>query len=616
MSEHNKKSAVSDWRVYLRLLGTINGMWHLFLFSIFGFFLYSAAQVLVADWGQFVIDTLSGEPKPDSGIVSGIAIRFFGGDSIPPHALKNMIAVSVVILCIIRGIGFFLGTYCLAIVSTNIVHRLRCQVFDQILVAPAAYYDTSSTGNLLAKVTYHVTQVTGAATDAIKIIFREGFFVIGLFSYLLYNQWKLTLIFLLVIPVMALIISWTGKQFRRISRRIQNAIGDVNQVASEAIGGYKEVRLFGGKDYEQHRFFDTSSYNRKQTLKMSFLSALSTPVVQFVIWTALALLVWVALDMRSDTTAGQFAAYMAAAALLAKPIRQLTEVQSIIQKGLAASEDLFNFIDSPKEVDNGSHVTDRAKGKVEIRNLSFSYNEDAEGSHHVLSNINLTILPGQTMALVGLSGSGKSTLVGLIPRFYDHTVGEILLDGVEINDYRLDNLREQIAIVTQQVTLFNTSVFNNIAYGAMAGASADDVHRAAQAAHAMEFISLLPEGMATVVGEDGVMLSGGQRQRLAIARAILKDAPVLILDEATSALDNKAEYLIQEALHEVMQDRTSLVIAHRLSTIEKADVIVVLDQGKVVEQGTHDELLELGGSYSELHHRSFADESRDTATKS
>jgi subfamily B ATP-binding cassette protein MsbA len=291
-------------------------------------------------------------------------------------------------------------------------------------------------------------------------------------------------------------------------------------------------------------------------------------------------------------------------------------VQSIIQKGLAASEDLFNFIDSPKEVDNGSHVTDRAKGKVEIRNLSFSYSEDTEGIHDVLSNINLTILPGQTMALVGLSGSGKSTLVGLIPRFYDHTEGEILLDGVEINDYRLDNLREQIAIVTQQVTLFNTSVFNNIAYGAMASASADDVHRAAQAAHAMEFISLLPKGMATVVGEDGVMLSGGQRQRLAIARAILKDAPVLILDEATSALDNKAEYLIQEALHEVMQDRTSLVIAHRLSTIEKADVIVVLDQGKVVEQGTHDELLALGGSYSELHHRSFADESSDTATKS
>jgi subfamily B ATP-binding cassette protein MsbA len=596
------KNTSSDWSIYIRLLSNINGMWYLFFFSICGFFLYSMSQVLVADWGQFVIDTLSGEEKIDSGIVSGIAIRFFGGDKIPAHALNNMILVSIILLCIIRGAGFFMGTYFLAIVSNNIVHRLRCQVFDQILVAPAAYYDTSSTGNLLAKVTYHVSQVTGAATDAIKIIFREGFFAIGLFSYLLYNQWRLTLVFLVVVPVIALIITWAGKQFRRISRRIQNSVGDVNQVAGEAISGYKEVRLFGGKEYEQTRFYNTSAYNMKQSLKMAFLSAISTPVIQLVIWTALAILVWVALDMRTDTTAGQFAAYMAAAALLAKPVRQLTEVQSIIQKGLAASEDLFEFIDSPQEQDTGIKTTQRARGKVEFRNLSFGY---GEGDERVLRDINLTVEPGQTVAVVGLSGSGKSTLVGLIPRFYDHCEGQILLDDVEINDYQLDNLRQQIAIVTQSVTLFNNSVFNNIAYGGMSGAPADDVHRAAEAAHAMEFISLLPEGMATLVGEDGVMLSGGQRQRLAIARAILKDAPVLILDEATSSLDNKAEFLIQEALHGVMEDRTSLVIAHRLSTIEKADSIVVLDQGRVVEQGTHEDLLTLGGKYEALYRRNF-----------
>ena len=598
----------SDWYIYRRLLGNLTGLWHLFAFSIFGYFLYSSSQVLVADWSQFVIDTLSGEDHIGAGIVSGFILRFFGGDSPTEQWLYGMISVSILVLAVIRGTGYFIGNYYMAYVSYHVVHTLRCQVFDQILAVPSSYYDTSSTGNLLAKVTYHVNQVTGAATDAVKVIVREGFYVIGLLTYLLYKQWELTLIIFAVLPVIALVVTWVGKQFRRISRRIQDSVGDVTQVANEAIGGYKEVRLFGGRDYEQNRFHESSAYNLRQLMKMALLSAISSPFVQLLVWSALSVLVWVALNMRSDATAGEFVAYVGAAGMLAKPIRQLSAVMGVVQKGLAASEDLFNFIDSPREVDEGSYVTEQAHGRLEFRGLSFSYNDDGE---HVLEDINLIVEPGQTVALVGLSGAGKSTLVGLIPRFYDYSEGQLLLDGVAVQDYKLDNLRQQIAIVTQQVTLFNDTIYNNIAYGGMGNASPEDVHRAADAAHALEFISALPGGMSTVVGENGVMLSGGQRQRLAIARAILKDAPVLILDEATSALDNKVEYLIQEALQSVIEERTSLVIAHRLSTIENADVILVMDQGRIIERGTHTELLTLGEVYAHLYERNFADSDDD-----
>jgi subfamily B ATP-binding cassette protein MsbA len=386
-------------------------------------------------------------------------------------------------------------------------------------------------------------------------------------------------------------------------------VGDVTQVANEAIGGYKEVRLFGGREYESTRFEASSEYNLRQNLKMAFYSAVSSPVIQLLVWSALAVLVWVALNMNSDSTAGEFVAYVGAAGMLAKPIRQLSEVLGIVQKGLAACEDLYEFIDSPAEPDQGTFLTQRARGKIEFRNVNFAY---AGSAQNVLSDISFTVEPGQTVALVGLSGSGKSTLVSLIARFYEHDSGQLLLDDVDVKDYKLAELRQQIAIVTQQVTLFNDTVFNNIAYGGLSDANAEDVNRAAAAANAAEFIAALPKGMETMVGEDGVMLSGGQRQRLAIARAILKDAPVLILDEATSALDNKAEFYIQEALQSVMEDRTNLVIAHRLSTIENADLILVMDRGRIIERGNHSELLALNQQYAALHARNF--EPGDTAT--
>lgn len=597
-----KDKTPSDWSIYRRLLSNLDGLWSLFALSILGYFLYSSSQVLVADWSQFVIDTLSGEKRVDAGIVSGFILRVFGGDEPSQRRLHAMIALSVLLLAVIRGVGYFIGNYYISYVSNHLVHKLRCQVFDQILVVPASYYDTSSRGNLLAKVTYHVNQVTGAATEAVKVIIREGFFVIGLLLYLFYKNWQLTMVFLVVLPLIGFVVTWVGRQFRRISRRIQDSVGGVTQVANEAIGGYQEVRLFGGREYERERFYASSAYNLAQNMKMVLTSSLSSPAVQLLVWAALAVLVWVALDMRTGSTAGEFVAYVGAAGMLAKPIRQLSEVMGVVQKGLAACEDLYEFIDSSRETDTGTHTTERARGRIEFRGLGFSYGRDGPP---VLRDIDLAIEPGQTVALVGLSGSGKSTLVKLLPRFYDFTQGQVLLDGVDIREYRLDNLRSQIAIVTQQVTLFNDTIYNNIAYGAMAAASPEDVHRAALAAHAMEFISALPQGMSTVVGENGVMLSGGQRQRIAIARAILKDAPVLILDEATSALDNKAEFFIQEALEEVMEGRTSLVIAHRLTTIEHADLIVVMDQGRIVERGTHAELLALGKSYASLYERSF-----------
>jgi subfamily B ATP-binding cassette protein MsbA len=402
------------------------------------------------------------------------------------------------------------------------------------------------------------------------------------------------------------IVVWVGKRFRRISERIQDSMGDVTQATSESISAYKEVRMFGGVDTERNKFNKASERNTIQSLKMAFYNAISPPVIQQPVTWVLAFLVWVGLGLSGEMTAGQFIAYLTVALLLPKPIRQLSEIYSDIQKGLAAATDIFGFLDGKAEENTGSFEAESITGKIEFKHVGFAYNEEAGP---VLHDINLTINPGQTVALVGSSGSGKSTLASLLTRFYNCQQGEICVDGRVITDYELSNLRSHIGLVTQSVTLFNDSIRNNIAYGAMDQAGDDDIHAAATAAHALEFISKLPKGLETLTGEDGVMLSGGQRQRIAIARALLKDAPILILDEATSALDNQSERHIQEALETVMQSRTTVVIAHRLSTIETADIIVVMEQGRIVEQGSHEQLLSLKGRYSELHQNHFSDNS-------
>ncbi|MDZ4191277.1 MAG: lipid A export permease/ATP-binding protein MsbA, partial [Pseudomonas sp.] len=396
----------------------------------------------------------------------------------------------------------------------------------------------------------------------------------------------------------AVMVSSASKKFRKQSKKIQVAMGDVTHVASETIQGYRVVRSFGGETYESQRFTAASQDNTEKQLRMTKTGAVYTPMLQLVIYSAMAVLMFLVLLLRGDATAGDMVAYITAAGLLPKPIRQLSEVSSTIQKGVAGAESIFEQLDEVPEVDQGTIERERISGRLEVRNLSFQY---PGAEKPVLSDISFTAEPGQMVALVGRSGSGKSTLANLIPRFYHHETGQILLDGVDVEQYKLRNLRRHIALVTQQVTLFNDSVASNIAYGDLAGAPREAIEQAVEAAYAKEFIDKLPQGLDTEVGENGVLLSGGQRQRLAIARALLKDAPILVLDEATSALDTESERHIQAALDRVMEGRTTLVIAHRLSTIEKADMILVMDQGHIVERGTHDQLLAQNGFYARLH---------------
>lgn len=593
---------VSDIAVYLRLLRYVVPSWRWFVVSVVGYIMYSSAQALAADMLQFVVDSLgSVEPKP-AGIVSSVMMGLFAQDGLSRNGIYLLIAASFLGIAVIRGVGFFLGNYYLSKVSLNLVHQLRCEVFEQILSLPSRTYDQASTGDLLAKLSYHVGQVTEAATSAVRIILQEGLVVILLLAYMLYMNWQLTCLFFLVMPIVGFIAFWIGKQFRRISRKIQQSVGDFTQVANEAISGYREVRLFEGRDYEQQRFNARSADNYAQALKLQFYSTIGSPVILFFVSLALAVLMYMALKVSEQGTAGQFVAFITAAAVITRPVRQLTQVLAVVQRGLAACDDLFAFLDSERERDTGSYSPERIEGLIEYKHVSFAY---GASSGDALKDITFTVKPGKTLALVGFSGSGKSTVIGLLARFYDYSRGEILLDGRPLPDYRLTNLRRHIAIVTQNVTLFNDTIYNNVAYGDLANKPESEVIAALEAANAMEFINDMPQGLQTVIGQDGQSLSGGQRQRIAIARAILKDAAVLVLDEATSALDNRSELLIQRALDDVMKNRTSIVIAHRLSTIEAADEILVMEEGRILEAGTHASLIEANSRYRQLYEKRF-----------
>ena len=608
MYSHSRRQGnLSDWQLYRRLLSYVVPYWYFFLFSLIGYLIYSLGNVLLADLMQFLLDALNESGEVASGIISGLAYKLFDGGGMGQLEFARIaVPVAIVVLTLTRASGFFLGTYFMNHVARHLVHELRCELFNKMLVAPSAYYDSHSQGVLISKITFNVEQVTGAATKALKIVVRESLTVIALLSYMLYLNWRLCLIFLAVTPFIALVVTVVGKHFRRYSRRIQASMGDVTQVSNESIGAYREVRIFGGQSRQQDRFRSASEYNRIQSLKLALADALSTPVIQTLLALSLATLVWFALspNILAGFSAGSLVAFLTAAAQLGKPIRQLSGVQSVVQRGLAAAEDIFAQLDQEEEIDQGRYTSARAAGNISIRHLSFAY----PGSDtQVLKDVSLEIAAGQTIALVGRSGSGKSTLVQLLARFYPLGSGSILLDDVAIEDYQLSNLRSQIALVSQDVTLFHDTVYNNIAYGTLSGASRDNVLAAAASAHARDFIDELPQGFDTLLGDDGGGLSGGQRQRIAIARAILKDAPVLVLDEATSALDNESEHRIQRALDNIMVDRTTIVIAHRLSTVERADTIVVLDAGQIVAMGTHAELLKQGDLYAQLYHQEFTD---------
>lgn len=523
------------------------------------------------------------------------------------------IPLAMVGIIIVRGIGSFLGNYYIAKVANSVVHTLRCEIFDRYVVLPTAYFDDNNSGHLISRVTYNVTQVTTAATDAVKVVVREGLTVAALIGYLAYLNWHLSLIFLAIAPLIAIVVGNANRRFRKQAKRIQGSMGDVTHIASELISGHRVVRTFGGERYEKTRFRQASRDNYRQTLRMVKTSAISTPLLQLIVTSALAVLIYLTLVMMTDASAGQFVAFITTAILIPKPLRQLSEVSATVQKGITAAESIFEVLDEAPENDQGTVEAQRAAGRIEFRDLSFTY---PAGERPVLEQIAFIAEPGQTVALVGHSGSGKTTLVNLIPRFYDHSQGDILLDGLEINEYTLSSLRRQIAFVTQHVTLFNDTVANNIAYGALGGVSREALIEAAQKANAWEFIERLPDGLDTLVGENGVKLSGGQRQRLAIARALLKNAPILILDEATSALDTESERKIQQALDQAMRGRTTLVIAHRLSTVENADLILVMDKGRIVERGNHASLLARAGLYAQLYRRQFHEDPSPSPTAS
>jgi subfamily B ATP-binding cassette protein MsbA len=505
-------------------------------------------------------------------------------------------------IVIVRGIGNYLGSYFLAKVSLNVIHALRCEIFAKYTELPTSHFDSNNSGYMISRITHNVGQVAQATTDAVRKVVQEGLTAIGLLGYLFYINWKLSLIFLVVAPIIALLMNMVSKRLRMLSKRVQESIGDMTHITSELVNGHRVVRSYGGEDYEKQRFLESSLYNRGQSLKVVTTAAINNQVMQLIIALALALLMYVALFFMEQASAGSFVGYLTAAFLLPRPIRQLSDANSDIQKGIAAAESLFDILDEPDELDDGTYQVDRCKGALEFRNLSFQY---LGANAPALIDISFKAEPGQTIALVGASGGGKSTLANLISRFYTHDTGEILIDGVEINDYQLANLRKQIALVNQQVTLFNDTIANNIAYGVLATATRSEITAAATGAYAMEFVDKLDQGLDTEIGENGVKLSGGQRQRLALARALLKDAPILILDEATSALDTESERYIQAALQKIMRNRTTLVIAHRLSTIENADMILVIDHGRIVERGSHRELIEKNGAYARLHQMQF-----------
>ncbi|KJF82540.1 lipid A ABC transporter ATP-binding protein/permease MsbA [Photobacterium angustum] len=530
----------------------------------------------------------------------------FGGlDKIDSNFLA-MMPIYLIGLMILRGASGFVATYCLSWVSGNVVMNLRRQLFQHFMKMPVSFFDKESSGALLSRITYDSEQVASATSSALVSIVREGASIIGLMALMFWNSWELSAILIVIAPVVAITIRIVSKRFRKISRNMQEAMGSVTSSAEQMLKGHKVVLSYGGQQVEKERFDNVSNQMRRQTMKLVSAQAISNPVIQVIASLALVVVLILANtpSLRAELTPGTFAVIFGSMFGLMRPLKALTSVTSQFQRGMAACHTLFELMDLETEKDNGKVEVKRVKGDVEIKNVTFTYpTKDTPA----LRDVSFSIPAGKTLALVGRSGSGKSTIANLLTRFYDIESGEINLDAVEIRDYKLANLRNQVAVVSQNVHLFNDTIANNIAYASEGAYSREDIERAAELAYAMDFIKGMDKGLDTVIGENGVSLSGGQRQRLAIARALLRDAPVLILDEATSALDTESERAIQSALDELQKDRTVLVIAHRLSTIENADQILVVDDGEIVERGTHSELISHDGAYAQLHRIQFGD---------
>lgn len=581
-SDRGAKPLANDaLQTYLRLLGYLRPHRGMFLLGMLGALLFSASMVSFAGFA-----------------------KVFGDGTFESQDPRTIVwlPLALVGLFVVRGIGDFTQTYCMGYVGRRIVKRLRGQVFERMIQLPVAYYDRNSTAMLQSRLTFNTEQIGQASTDSVIVFVREALTIIGSIAMLFYFNARLALIALTMGPLVAWLVTLINRKFRRYSRRIQDSMGDITRVAKESLDAPRVIKVYNAQEYQNRQFEAVNEHNRRSVMRLVLTKGLSNPVVQLVTATGSAFVLSIAIaDAVNDRMSmGDLLAFLTALVGIAQPLRSLVGVAGPIQQGIAAGQSIFELLDEPLEPAGGAREADRVRGDIEFADASFSYRT---GAGSALQNVRLTVSAGETVAIVGRSGSGKSTLVNLLPRFYDVDAGAVLLDGLDVREYDLRSLREQIALVSQEVVLFNDTIRANIAFGRDVSAAA--IEAAARAAHVIEFVKDLPAGLETMVGDRGVLLSGGQRQRIAIARALLKNAPILILDEATSALDAESERIIQTALEELMHNRTTLVIAHRLSTVEKADRIVVLDGGRVVEAGSHADLIVRNGQYASLHRMQF-----------
>ena len=575
-----------------RLLGyTFRYKWSFFI-AVLGFISFAFADIAAVEWIRRIIGFINSEEEN----------------------FNSLLALSLIFIALGRGIGFFIGNYFMSKVGFGIVHDLRSELFEKLHDLPKSYFDANQSGQLINRITFTTTQVSAAASNAVKTLIREGFLLIGLFIYLLILNFKLTLLLIGTAPLIALIVYVAGKRLKKLAKKIQTAMGDVTHIASEAVDGHVEIKSFNAQEYENARFLVANSSNKNQNLKLEATGNMATPIIQVLVSISLSIVAYFALGAQLGISldAETFVAFFTAAGLMAKPIRQLSNINIIVQKGLAAANEIFEQLDQDIEEDEGINE-DKIEGRIDFENINFSYDTGKQ----ILSNISFSIEKNETVAIVGKSGSGKSTIANLIPRFYNHSSGEILIDGKSISEFSLKHLRSSISIVNQSPSLFNDTISKNIAYGDDS-VDVEKLKESAKLSGCDEFISNLPEGYESEIGDDGVLLSGGQRQRLAIARAFYKDSPIIILDEATSALDTESELIVQEALEKLITDRTTIVIAHRLSTIENASKIIVLDNGEISETGTHEELIKSESIYHSLYKNKFEDspEKKPTISKS
>lgn len=585
IDQHTTRCTDSSTELYLKLLTYIKPLWFMFALGIAGNVVFAVSQAAFAELMRYMADAIGVDPDA-----------------------RWVIPFALVMIFIVRGIGAFIGDYGFARVAYGVVHQLRLDLFNHITRLPNSTIDQHNTSSLVSRITFDTLQVTTSVTNALKTAVREGATVIVLMAYLLWVNWLATSVFLLIAPVVFGAFVLVSKRLRKLGKRIQDSMGDLTHVCAEMLTNFRVMRIFGGEEYERARFNKASRGNIQQNIKQKVTSAAAGPLIQLLAVIALAVLVFIVLTVMKNNTAGEVLAYITAAALIPQSMRKLGSIVGPIQKGTAAAESIFSQLEQTPEPDVNAGKAIDISGQISFEQVSFSYDETACEETMAVKAVSFIINAGETVAFVGRSGSGKTTLANLVPRFLQYQSGDIQIDGCSLTDISLKSLRGQIALVNQHVTLFNDTLANNIAYGDMSGASEEDIIAAAKRAYAWEFIEKLPDCLQTMVGENGALLSGGQRQRIAIARALLKDAPILILDEGTSALDTESERHIQKALERSSRERTTLVIAHRLSTIENADKIIVMHEGQIVEQGKHDELLAANGDYAKLYQKGFDDD--------